>query len=99
VRIHRRFDGLDSGRDVCGAEWLQGTEDRDSEDGARRSMIRRALLCCVVLLWAVEARAQTVPDERVWFVLTLQEAGSADSHWRWNLETIIRSREGVSDLD
>jgi hypothetical protein len=63
-------------------------------------MIRRAFcFFCLVLAWAADARAQTVTDERVWFVLLLQENGSAESPWRWTFETLARSRDGVSDLD
>lgn len=38
-------------------------------------------------------------DERVWFTLNLQERGSPDSPWRWTFETIVRSRDGVSEVD
>jgi hypothetical protein len=62
-------------------------------------MIRRVLLCGVVVFWSVEARAQTVTDERVWFGVTVQEAASSETPWRWTVETVGRSRDGVSDLD
>ena len=45
------------------------------------------------------AGAQTLTDERVWFVLTLQEQGSDTSPWRWSGDLILRSRDGVRDLD
>ena len=66
--------------------------------------MRRALGLLVfavgVCAWPAQASAQdTVTDERVWFTLNLQERGSADSPWRWTFETILRSREGVSELD
>ena len=53
----------------------------------------------LTLLWATNARAQTVTDDRVWFTTILQEPGNAGSPWRWSLEVINRSREGVSELD
>jgi len=62
-------------------------------------MIRKLLFVCTFLLWATDARAQTMTDERVWFTLTLQEPGNAGSPWRWNFETYFRSREGVDELD
>jgi len=63
-------------------------------------MIRKSLFVCTLLfLFATDARAQTLTDERVWFTLTLQEPGNPGSRWRWNFETYFRSREGVDELD
>jgi hypothetical protein len=62
-------------------------------------MIRKLLFVCTFLLWATDARAQTVTDERAWFTLILQEPGNAGSPWRWSFETYFRSRDGVDDLD
>jgi len=62
-------------------------------------MIRKLSCVCFFLLWATDAGAQTLTDERVWFTLTLQEPGNAGSPWRWNFETYFRSREGVDELD
>ena len=63
-------------------------------------MIRKLLFVCTLLcLFATDARAQTVTDERVWFTLTLQEPGNAGSPWRWTFESYFRSREGVDELD
>ena len=62
-------------------------------------MIRILVLSCVSLAPVSTAYAQTVTDERAWFVLSLQEPGSPDSPWRWSVETVFRSREGVSALD
>ena len=45
------------------------------------------------------AAAQTVTDERLWFMLTLQEQGSDASPWRWSSDVIVRGRDGASDLD
>src|SRR5690349_6592949 len=62
-------------------------------------MIRRFLFLCILLGVAVDARAQTVVDERVWFTVSLQETGTPTSPWRWSLESFVRSREGVSEVD
>lgn len=62
-------------------------------------MIRNGLLFCCALIWAADARAQAVVDERVWFVATFQESGSPETPWRWSIDAITRSRNGVSDLD
>jgi hypothetical protein len=49
---------------------------------------------------ASELQAQTVTDERVWFSLPVQgRLGSDDSPWRWSMELIARSREGLGELD
>ena len=62
-----------------------------------RRLIAGALLALAVCPAA--AGAQTVTDERVWFVLTLQERGSDTSPWRWSGDLILRGRDGASDLD
>jgi hypothetical protein len=66
--------------------------------------VRRAagwlLLAGCVCAWPDPAAAQaTVTDERLWVNLTFQEAGSADSPWRWTFETLLRTRNGVRTLD
>ena len=62
-----------------------------------RRLVASALLALAVCPAA--AGAQTVTDERVWFVLTLQEQGSESSPWRWSGDLILRGRDGASDLD
>jgi hypothetical protein len=58
------------------------------------------LLLFAVLLSASDLHAQTVTDERVWFSLPVQgHIGSDESPWRWSMETILRSRDGLNDLD
>jgi hypothetical protein len=62
----------------------------------------RRLLASALLALAVcpaAAGAQTLTDERLWFVLTLQEQGSDTSPWRWSGDLILRGRDGASDLD
>jgi len=45
-------------------------------------------------------QAQTVTDERVWFSLPVQgHIGSEESLWRWSMETVMRSRNGIDELD
>jgi len=65
-----------------------------------RRALEALLLAGCVCAWPVAAAAQdTVTDERVWFTLSLQERGSPDSPWRWTFETIVRSRDGLNELD
>ena len=65
----------------------------------RRALLALLLAGCVCA-WPAAAGAQdTITDERVWFTLSLQERGSPDSPWRWTFETIVRSRDGVNELD
>lgn len=70
--------------------------------------MRRRLLILILLapahlgILATTAHAQstTVTDERVWFIMPIQgHIGSATSPWRWSFETILRSRDGLNDLD
>ena len=57
-------------------------------------------LLVVLFLTASDLHAQTVTDERVWFSLPVQgHIGSDDSPWRWSMELILRSRDGLDDLD
>ena len=62
-----------------------------------RAWIAGALLA--LLMCPAAAAAQTVTDERLWFVLTLQEQGSDATPWRWSGDMIVRGRDGASDLD
>jgi hypothetical protein len=58
------------------------------------------LTLLVLLLFASNLQAQTVTDERVWFSLPVQgHIGADDSPWRWSMELILRSRDGVDTLD
>lgn len=63
--------------------------------------LRLLLLPLVVLLVpATTLHAQTVTDERVWFLLPVQgHIGSDESPWRWSMELILRSRDGLGELD
>lgn len=58
-----------------------------------------ALLVLCLLGAASSVTAQTITDERVWFNLTLQSRSDAATPWRWSVEAILRSRDGVSTLD
>jgi len=65
-----------------------------------RRALQALLVAGCVCAWPNPAAAQTtLTDERVWFTLNLQEKGSLDSPWRWTMETIFRSRDGVNELD
>jgi hypothetical protein len=53
---------------------------------------------------AGRASAQTAPrdtvvDERVWATFVLQRRADAPGPWRWSLETIVRTRDGVKAID
>ena len=62
-----------------------------------------ALLLSCLFVVTVDAAAQTanptVHDGRVWFVGVVQDRVKKDSRWRWQVENILRSREGLSELD
>ena len=62
-----------------------------------------AILLCCLFVGAADAAAQTqnptVHDGRIWFVGVVQDRFSTDSRWRWQVENILRSREGVSEFD
>lgn len=68
---------------------------------ARMRSLRLPLLAVPLLLLAAsDLQAQTVTDERVWFSLPVQgHIGSDESPWRWSMELIVRSRDGVDTLD
>jgi hypothetical protein len=58
------------------------------------------LLLFVLILTSSDLQAQTVTDERVWFSLPVQgHIGSDESPWRWSMEAILRSRDGLGTLD
>ncbi len=66
----------------------------------RRRWASTSFVLFGLLAGASHASAQTVTDHRVWFVMPMTgRIGSASSPWRWTFETILRSREGVDDLD
>ncbi len=53
-----------------------------------------------LLLSSTDLQAQTITDERVWFSLPVQgHIGSDESPWRWSMELILRSRDGLDTLD
>jgi hypothetical protein len=65
----------------------------------RRALQALLLAGCVCARPELAAAQDTVTDERVWFTLILQENGSPTSPWRGQSEVVLRSREGVSELD
>jgi hypothetical protein len=65
-------------------------------------MIRRSALSLLLLLLpgtAAPAAAQTITDGRAWLTVTVQGRPGPESPWRWSLDAIARSREGVGELD
>jgi hypothetical protein len=59
--------------------------------------ITRILVVLALFTAPARAAAQTVTDERFWFNGTMLDKGGSD--WHWSMETIMRSRNGVDDLD
>jgi hypothetical protein len=45
------------------------------------------------------ASAQVITDGRLWTNLSIQERQGTDSPWRWAGEFVLRTRDGVDDLD
>jgi hypothetical protein len=45
------------------------------------------------------AAAQVITDGRLWTNLSVQERPGTDSPWRWSGEFVLRTRDGVDDLD
>ena len=45
------------------------------------------------------AAAQVITDGRLWTNLSVQERQGTDSPWRWSGEFVLRTRDGVDDLD
>ena len=66
-----------------------------------RSAVSLSLFCvAVVLLTAPSpASSQTLVDERLWIGWSVQERSGTDSPWRWAIESQLRTRNGVDDLD
>ncbi|HEX5216964.1 MAG TPA: DUF2490 domain-containing protein, partial [Vicinamibacterales bacterium] len=67
-------------------------------------MFRRVaiLLSCLFVVAgnaAAQSATPTISDGRLWFVGSVQDRVKKDSKWRWQVENILRSREGVSELD
>jgi hypothetical protein len=68
-------------------------------------MLKRVILLVLCVLgFASRAAAQTPPadtltDERLWTTFVLQRRADAPGPWRWSLETIVRTRDGVQTID
>ena len=50
-------------------------------------------------LLASPAASQTLVDERAWLGFSVQERSGTDSPWRWAMESQLRTRNGVDDID
>jgi uncharacterized protein DUF2490 len=64
----------------------------------------RAALAALIIIGAgvvtpAPASAQVVTDERLWTNLSLQERQGTESPWRWSGELVLRTRNGVDDVD
>ena len=51
------------------------------------------------LLFDVPIFAQVITDERLWANVSVQERPGTESPWRWSGEFVLRTRDGVDDLD
>jgi hypothetical protein len=66
----------------------------------RRLTTALAAVCLLTLAVRAEAQTDTVTDERVWFTFSLQgPIGARSSPWRLAIESFVRSRNGVDNLD
>lgn len=70
-----------------------------ANDTLRAVIPRLATGVFCVLLFSGSAAAQTVNNGRAWFLLTVQGYGGKASRWRWSVDGIVRSRDGVRTLD
>ena len=48
---------------------------------------------------SIPASAQVITDERLWTNVSVQERSGTESPWRWAGEFVLRTRDGVDDLD
>ena len=51
------------------------------------------------LMVVAPARAQVITDERLWTNLVIQERSGTASPWRWAGDVVLRTRQGVDELD
>ena len=66
--------------------------------------MRGAVLALALMALPLPAVAQTiddpiVTDERLWFTYAMQDKPLAGRPWHWGSETILRSRNGLENLD
>ncbi len=61
----------------------------------------RAVLIFLVASFcsSLPASAQVLTDERLWANLSLQERQGTESPWRWSSEFVLRTREGIEEVD
>jgi hypothetical protein len=66
----------------------------------RQSCVSRlALRLAVSAMVVAPASAQVLTDERLWANLSVQARPGTGSPWRWSGEFVLRTREGIDDLD
>jgi hypothetical protein len=62
-------------------------------------MFKSAAALVLLVIAPTVAAAQTITDERLWVAVSAQDRLGATSDWRWFVDVIARSRNGVDDLD
>jgi hypothetical protein len=66
--------------------------------GRHAGAIVTVLTLATILTAGRSVQAQTT-DEGVWTAVSMRGRVSADGEWRWNADTLARSRDGVETLD
>jgi hypothetical protein len=57
------------------------------------------VLALAMILSAGRTVGAQTTDEGVWTAVSMRGRGSADGQWRWNADTLARTRDGVETLD
>ena len=57
------------------------------------------VLASALFVRPTAASAQLISDERLWTNVSVQERSGTESPWRWAGEFVLRTRDGVDDLD
>lgn len=65
---------------------------------AYRCLAAAPLLFLAALVPTI-ASAQTTVDGRVWISINVQERSGTTSPWRWAADAIVRTRDGIADID
>ncbi|HYN06308.1 MAG TPA: DUF2490 domain-containing protein [Vicinamibacterales bacterium] len=64
-----------------------------------RAALAALLITGAGVVTPAPAWAQVVTDERLWTNLSLQERQGTESPWRWSSEFVLRTREGLDEVD
>jgi hypothetical protein len=57
------------------------------------------ILASALCVRPTAASAQLISDERLWTNVSVQERSGTESPWRWAGEFVLRTRDGVDELD